>query len=48
MITNNDAEIFELKARVDKAVAESAQANARLDSLIRIWCEREPNAEICH
>ena len=47
LITNNDAEIFELKARADKAEAESAQAKARLDSLIRIWCEREPNVEIC-
>ena len=31
----------EMKARADKA-------EAKLDLVIKMWCEREPNAEICH
>ena len=37
----------ELKERADKAETETTQTKARLDSLIWIWCEREPNAQIC-
>ena len=50
-----DEAISQLKDRADKAEAgagqiktEAAQTKARLDLLIRVVCEREPNAAICH
>jgi hypothetical protein len=39
------AETAELRA--DRADRETALIKAKLDLLIKIWCEREPNAEIC-
>ena len=43
-----EAETAQIKAKAAKAEIESAQTKARLDLLIRVWCEREPKAEICH